>query len=54
MSKCICTTCFNKECKSHECKFNCSNENLAECTIDGFTTQCSEYKKKEGKNNAIQ
>lgn len=47
--KCICTTCFNKECKSHLCKFDCYKKANAECTIDGFTTQCSEYINENGK-----
>ena len=49
MSKCICTTCENKECIAHKCKYDCYTEKEAECTIDGFTTQCSGYIDKNGK-----
>lgn len=41
---CICTTCNNKECINHNCKFDCASEEMCNCTIDGYTDQCSDYK----------
>ena len=41
---CICTTCSNRESICNNCKFDCASEEMCNCTIDGYTTQCSEYK----------